>query len=66
MCSLKRIKKGPGHNGFDQTTGLSNDDNRREWDGGKCVPIRMMRKGKFCHIFEDRITLVALNKLCNI
>ena len=47
MCSKIRIKKGPGHNGFDPETGLANDDNRREWTGGSCVPIRMMRKGKF-------------------
>ena len=46
MCSMKRIKKGPNHNGFDSATGLANDDNRKEWTGGSCVEIKMMKKGK--------------------
>ena len=47
MCSMKIIKKGPGHGGFDSATNTySNDDDRREWSGGSCVPITMLRKGK--------------------
>ena len=44
MCSLKQIKKGPGHNGA--INGIANDDDRKIWTGGKCVMIPLMKKGK--------------------
>merc|ERR1711933_80765 len=43
MCSLLKIKKGPGHNGA--VNGIANDDNRKIWSGGKCVKIPLMKKG---------------------
>ena len=44
MCSLLKIKKGPGHNGA--VNGIANDDDRKIWSGGKCVKIPLMKKGK--------------------
>lgn len=45
MCSQMRIKKGPLHNGFDSETGISYDDDRKEWTGGSCIKIRLLKKG---------------------
>ena len=43
MCSLKKIKKGPDHNGA--VNGIANDDNRKIKSGGECVKIQTMEKG---------------------